>query len=196
MPDASPVVFETKRLAVRRASVADLEFYLCLWSNPRVMANVGFPTGLPVTPEQLTERLTRPHGSPLNRLLVVELKDSGEPIGECKLGRPNADGVCTTDVKLLPQFWGHAYGREIKHGLLDYLFTHTSCTAVEASPNVANTASIKMQESAGGVRVGEGVHEFPESMRAYTTPVHYLVYRVSRERWQERRAASRSNSSE
>jgi hypothetical protein len=51
---------------------------------------------------------------------------------------------------------------------------------------VANVASIKMIEAAGGVRVGEAVYEFPESMRDYTTPVHYYVYRVHREGWEQR----------
>ena len=77
----------------------------------------------------------------------------------------------------------------MKRGLLDYLFTHTDCTAIEARPNVLNTASIKMQESAGGIRVGEAVHEFPESMREYTTSVDYFIYRVNREDWQKRSLA-------
>jgi hypothetical protein len=41
-----------------------------------------------------------------------------------------------------------------------------------------------MQEAAGGVRIGEGVCQFPESMRDYTTPVHYYVYALRRADWE------------
>ena len=97
--------------------------------------------------------------------------------------RPNPEGIARTDIKLLPAFWGKRYGVEVKRALLSHLFTHTDCVAVEAGPNVNNIASIKMQEAVGGVRVGEAVHEFPEKMRDYTTPVRHYVYRVERSDW-------------
>jgi RimJ/RimL family protein N-acetyltransferase len=58
-----------------------------------------------------------------------------------------------------------AYGVEIKQALVDYLFTHTDCSAVEATPNVENKASIKMQEAVGGVCLGEATFQVPESRR-------------------------------
>ena len=76
---------------------------------------------------------------------------------------------------------------EIKRALLDYLFTHTDCTAVEATPNIQNQASIKMQQAVGGVCVGSGVFEFPETMQA-TQPVEYFVYLVYRQDWFSRAA--------
>ena len=81
------------------------------------------------------------------------------------MNRPNAEGIVETDIKLLPAHWGNKYGVEIKRGLVDHLFTHTDCKAVEATPNVNNAASIKMQEAVGGARMSENVHHFPESMR-------------------------------
>ncbi len=49
---------------------------------------------------------------------------------------------------------------------------------------MGNIASIKMQEAVGGVRIGEDVYEFPESMREFTTPVHCYIYRVYRNAWE------------
>jgi hypothetical protein len=40
-----------------------------------------------------------------------------------------------------------------------------------------------MQEAVGGVRVGEAVFEFPDSMRDTTEPVHCFVYHVTRAAW-------------
>jgi len=180
------VVFETERVVIRLGTEADVELYYQLWTNPRVMANVGFPQGIPIAREELRSRLAAGGKSEFEHLLVVELKASGEAIGECALHPPDEAGIASTDVKLLPAFWGHKYGVEIKRGLLAYLFDHTDCVAVEATPNVGNAASIKMQEAVGAVRVGEGLFEFPESMRAYATPVPHYFYRVSREDWVRR----------
>ncbi len=181
-----PVVFETAGLAVRRATAQDADMYYRLWTDPRVMTNVGFPNGLPTSRQEILEQIAASEPAEFDRLLVVVLKSSDQAIGECKLGLPNAEGIASTDVKLLPEFWGNRYGVEVKRGLLDYLFTHTDCLAVEATPNVNNPASIKMQEAAGGVRVGEAIDQFPASMQSFTRPVHHYIYRVYRETWLQR----------
>ncbi len=183
------VVFATDRLNVRMATVQDVELIYELWTDPRVMANAGFPHGLRTTQEEIEERLRKPSGSEFERLLVVELRDTGQSIGQCYMHHPDEEGIAETDIKLLPAFWGHKYGVETKRGLVAHLFTHTNCTAVGASPKVSNIASIKMQESVGGVRIGEGVYEFPESMRDYTTPVHHYIYHVYREDWEREQPA-------
>lgn len=177
------MIIETERLAVRTAGIADVELFLNLWTDPRVMKNVGFPNGLRITREEIETRLASNARQERDQLLVIFLKPTGEFIGECAIHPPNEKGIASTDVKLLPQYWGYKYGIEIKQGLLDHLFTHTDCIAVEATPNVGNVASIRMQEAVGGVRVGEEVFRFPESMRVYTTPVHCYVYHVMRETW-------------
>ena len=182
---SSPVVFETGRLLVRAAQRRDAPFYLRLWTDPRVMVNVGFPQGLAITSVEIETQIGRQVGGPLGRLLVVVLKSSGETIGECKMYPPDEQGISETDVKLLPEHWGHHYGVEIKRGLLAYLFSRTDCRAVQATPNVENTASIRMQEAVGGLRVGEGTYHFPESMQRFTRPVHHYVYRVYRQAWEE-----------
>ncbi len=177
------VVFETERLIVRRAGPRDADVLHRLWTTPEVMVHVGFPRGLPITRGEVLARLRTPPESAFGALLIVSLRSSGVAIGECAMRLPDANGVSTTDVKLLPEFWGHRYGVEVKRALVDTLFRETDCECVEATPNVANVASIRMQEAVGGVRVGEATGEFPEEMRAYTVPVHHYVYRVRRSTW-------------
>lgn len=174
------IVFETERLLVRPAEAGDADLFLALWTSGEVMANVGFPRGLPISREEVLERIADHDGTELDRLLVVVLRATGTPLGECKMRRPDADGVARTDIKLLPAHWGRGYGVEIKRALVDHLFAHTDCAFVEGTPNVSNTASIRMQEAVGGVRVAERVFEFPEAMRDYTVPVPHYVYRVAR----------------
>jgi ribosomal-protein-alanine N-acetyltransferase len=181
----STKVFETERLVIRTAMVDDVDMYYELWNEPRVMENVGFPQGLGIARERIEHLIRKRSESEYDRLLVAELKRTGQSIGECKLGWPDEEGIAETDVKLLPAFWGHKYGVEIKRGLVGYLFSHTNCDSVQATPNVGNIASIKMQEAVGAVRVDEDVYHFPESMRDFTTPVHHYVYRVYRVDWEK-----------
>lgn len=184
MDSTRKVVFDTVRLTIRLAAVEDMDFFYQLWTDPQVMVHVGFPQGLLITRAEIQDRLAAPGTSPFNRLLVIDLQSTRQSIGECYMQLPNAEGIASTDVKLLPAFWGRRYGLEVKRGLLDYIFTHTDAIAVEATPNVDNVASIKMQEAVGGKRVGESVYQFPPAMQSYTAPLHSYTYRVTRKDWQ------------
>ena len=134
--DSNRVVFYTDRLTVQPASVEDAEMFYALWTNPAVMKYVGFPQGLPITRQKIEEKLQKQESGVYGRLLVVVLKATGERLGECHMRLPNEAGLAETDVKLLPEHWGHKYGVEVKRGLLDYLFSHTNCQVVQATPNV------------------------------------------------------------
>jgi RimJ/RimL family protein N-acetyltransferase len=183
------IVIETARLIIRRAlaSDVDVDFFHDIWTNPDVMRFVGYPKGLRITKNEIRAHIEQEKDGEFDTWLIVELRHAGVPIGECKLGAPNRDGISETDVKLLPQYWGQAYGTEIKRALVEYLFTHTACRAVKATPNKENIASQKMQEAVGGRRVGEGIFYFPDDMRDFTCPVPHFVYMVFREDWEKRR---------
>ena len=182
-------VFETPRLRIRRAEPddADAAIFLSLWNDPRVMRNVGFPDGLRMDAVQVREALERGlqrgEEQALDACLVAVRKDTAQVIGECRLGIPDAQGLSETDIKLLPEYWGNGYGLEIKRGLLAYLFTRTECLVAQATPNVGNLASIRMQEAVGGRRVGELTYEFPPEMASFTCPVRCYVYQVRRDDW-------------
>ncbi len=176
------MVFETSRLIIRIPITKDedVDFYFQLWNEPKVMENVGFPKGLMIRREDIIAQLARAESSEFDRTLIVIDKESDAPIGECKLGNPDEKGISTTDVKLLPSYWNRDFGTEIKTGLIDYLFTHTNCIAVQASPNRLNPASQKMQEKVGAKRIREGTYHFPEHMRSFTKPVELFIYRLDR----------------
>jgi RimJ/RimL family protein N-acetyltransferase len=176
-------VFSTERLHVYVAGIGDVDLYYRLWNEPRVMANVGYPYGLRLTRQEIATQLQEQAGRVLDARLVIVLRSTGESIGECKLGSPDANGVSSTDVKLLPEFWGNKYGVEVKRALVAYLFAYTDCRVVEATPNVHNIASIKMQEAVGAVCVGETLFEFSEELRDFTQTIRSYVYHVRRETW-------------
>jgi RimJ/RimL family protein N-acetyltransferase len=188
MEESKKAIIDTERLQIRSAGRQDAALLFAIWTDPRVMTHVGYPQGLLITQKEIAERiaeqdLTRPFG----RVLIVDIKESNLSIGECKMVLPNEKGISRTDVKLVPEQWGHKYGVEVKQALVDYLFEHTECDSVEGTPNVNNVASIKMQEAVGAVRLSEDTFHFPESMAGYTTPVHHYIYHVNRSEWERRR---------
>lgn len=180
------MIFTTHRLLIRKALTTydDIDMFLRLWTDGRVMGNVGFPKGLQTSRESIQQRLESQGDSEYDQLLIIERISDSQRLGECKLGAPDENGIAETDIKLLPEYWGHSYGVEVKRGLLDYLFTHTDCRAVHASPYMNNIPSIRMQEAVGGIRIHEDIYEFPENMRSYTTPVHCYIYEVTRQTWE------------
>jgi RimJ/RimL family protein N-acetyltransferase len=183
--NADPAVrFETARLLVRTAVAEDASFIVALWSDPRVTRYVGFPLGIPSARDDVLRRMRR--GDGLTALLIAEERASRESIGQCMLGALGPRGACEPDIKLAPPFWGRGYGRELWAALVDQLFLRSTCSIVRGTPNVANLASIRMQESAGMKHVGEGVSEFPASLQAFTAPVPYFVYEITREEWKRR----------
>ena len=176
-------VFETERLIIRPATEGDIETFYALWTNPEVMKNVGFPQGIPITLEEMKKKPFEPGETEFDQLLVIERKDTGQAIGECKLSQPNDEGDLEPDIKLLPEHWGFGYGSEAWSAMIAYLFNNTDCVAIMTTPNVNNRAAIKMYESSGAIREGEDVYNFPESMHDYTSPVHCFIYRLTRDNW-------------
>ena len=84
------------------------------------MKHVGFPRGIPITYDEIKARLNRQGETAFDALLVIEIKTSGQVIGECKLERPNEAGFVEPDIKLLPAFWGQGYGSEAWAGIVSY----------------------------------------------------------------------------
>jgi RimJ/RimL family protein N-acetyltransferase len=190
MAEVQDIIISTERLLIRAARADDAAVLLQLWTDPRVMTNVGYPQGLDISRHKIEASiLAQDPGSEFGKYLMVQLKEGGLALGECKMILPDEEGISRTDVKLLPEHWGHRYGVEIKQALVDHLFLHTDCRAVEGTPNVVNVASIKMQEAVGAVKVGEGTFSFPKAKAAFTTPVHHYIYHVTRATWARRRKA-------
>lgn len=177
------MIFETDRLIVRKATLDDVEHYLQLWNNSNVMKMVGFPQGLNITRQKVSDLIKGYDDTEFDQTLVVIEKSSDRKIGECKLGFPDEDRIASTDIKLFPEFWGKGYGKEIKNALCKYLFQHTAAEVVKADPNIKNIASQRMQEACGGKQVGESTYHFPAQMQHYTEDVHSLLYHIYKADW-------------
>lgn len=177
------LVFETQRLRVCLATPAEVPLIHALWTDPAVMRQVGFPEGLKITVEEIERSREKMEHSVLTALLIACDKETGEPVGQCRLGSLDEDGVCEPDIKLQPAMWGRGCGRELWKGLVDTAFALSDARVVRGTPNRENVPSIRMQEAAGMIRVGEGVFEAGDATRQPTCPVPYYVYETDRATW-------------
>ena len=182
-------VLRTRRLRVRLATSSDVELVHALWTDPRVTRFVGFPRGIPTSPEEVREQIERDENRPLRRLLIAETSEDGNAVGQVKLGEPDGSGICEPDIKLFPDHWGQGYGRELWGAMIDHLFAESDCSFVQGTPNIANTASIRMMEGCGMARVRQGLFEPGGPLKDWMTEVPHYVYQITREEWEKGRAS-------
>ncbi|KQC06387.1 MAG: hypothetical protein APR54_01745 [Candidatus Cloacimonas sp. SDB] len=177
------MVLETKRLFIKKATWADVDHYLQLWNNPDVMKMVGFPDGLKISGAEIRKQIENHSDHELDQTLVVVEKARRLRIGECKLGKPDADKTSFPDLKLLPEYWGKGYGKEIFNALCQYLFSKTATKIVQTSPNVKNIASEKLAKASGGKKTGTGVYHFPVNKQSFTKDVQFNIYQIRKKDW-------------
>lgn len=180
-------VFATQRLCVRRAKSADARFVHLLWTSPAVMGFVGFPNGLAVTIDEVGKTIEKGPDSEFGALLIVSIAATNQAMGQCKIGAPDADGICEPDIKLMPEYWGNGYGTELWSALIDHAFTHSFAKIVQGTPNRANTASVRMQMGAGMAKVDEGIFEPNLTIHPDAVPVPYYRLQIVRQEWRARR---------
>ncbi len=168
-----------------------------LWTNPLVMANVGFPDGL--APEDLhleryvskdsdTSSAAAPErGSeitPPGRARGVHMAvedEHGIFIGEAKLGAPGNSGICEPDVKLLPRWWRQGYGEEIVRALVTESFARwPECRCLRLTPNVDNHAAQALYRRVGARVVGEGHHPPGATMLRGFVGVRFHILEIER----------------
>jgi len=174
----------TSRLGVRRARAEDAPFIHALWTSPDVMRCVGFPKGLAISQDAICQQIERSSHSDFGALLIAESLETKTRIGQCQIGAPDAEGICEPDIKLAPAHWGVGYGTELWSAMIDHAFTHPDTRIVQGTPNRANTASIRMQKSAGMIAVDQGLFEPNVRFHPQAIAVPYIKLQITRAQWQ------------
>ena len=107
-------ILATPRLRLRTADLDDADFYLALVNDPGFLEHIG-DRGIRTREDAVQALLEGPIAMQEMRghsLYVVELKDSGEPIGMCGLiKRETLDGVDIGYAYLAP-YCGRGYAYE------------------------------------------------------------------------------------
>jgi RimJ/RimL family protein N-acetyltransferase len=140
------VVFETDRLVLRRLTVEDAPFILRLLNEPSFLQHVG-DRGVRNVADATHYMLSGPMASYDRHgfgLFLVELKESGAPIGICGLLKRDALDDVDLGFAFVPESWSKGYGFESASAVLAYARDTHHLRRVVAICSQENVASVSL----------------------------------------------------
>ncbi len=148
---AATIVLETRRLRLRRLSIADDGFMLALLNEPSFIANIG-DRGVRTLEDArryIEQGAVASYAAHGYGLYLVELRETGEPIGIC--GLVKRDYLADADVgfALLPRFWSQGYACESAAAVKAHAFETLGLPRVLAIASPGNAGSIRVLEKIG-----------------------------------------------
>ena len=145
------MVLQTDRLRLRKLSVDDAEFILRLVNEPSFIKNIG-DKGVRTLDDARSYILNGPMTSYEKHgfgLWLVEMQDSGIPIGICGLLKRDALEDVDIGYALVPEFWSNGYGEESALGVMTYAGKDLGLSRVVAITSADNQSSIRLLEKIG-----------------------------------------------
>ncbi|RQT41543.1 GNAT family N-acetyltransferase [Burkholderia cepacia] len=156
MPLFEPVTLETSRLVLRPLREADAHAFFEIWSDAEAMRYFSFS---PMTHiEQAVDRVTRnlnTSASGQDLICVLELRETGEALGECVLFHANEQcRRVEIGFSLRRRYWRGGYMREAASAVIDHAFGTLRLNRIEADIDPRNVASARLLERLGFAREG------------------------------------------
>jgi RimJ/RimL family protein N-acetyltransferase len=144
-------VIETERLTLRRVTDADAEFILDLLNQPSFLRYIG-DKGVRNTEDAIRYIQTGPVAS-YERfgfgLYLVELKETGLPIGMCGLLKRDVLPDVDMGFAFLPDYWSRGYAFEAASAVITHGREVFGLRRIVAITSIENRASIKLLEKLG-----------------------------------------------
>jgi RimJ/RimL family protein N-acetyltransferase len=111
-------------------------------------------------------------------LAAVELRETGEFIGQCGLISQEVDGVEELEVgyHLLPKYWGNGYATEATQGCMKFAFENNMVDSIISLIVVDNIPSQKVAERNGLKR----------TIRTDFKGFDIYVYRIMKAEWESK----------
>jgi len=144
-------ILETERLVIRRLSADDAEFILALLNEPSFLRYIG-DKGVRNIADAVRYIQTGPVAS-YERfgfgIYLVELKESGEPIGMCGLIKRETLPDVDIGFAFLPNFWSRGFAFEAAAAVLNYGRAVLGLRRIVAITSPDNDPSAKLLEKIG-----------------------------------------------
>jgi RimJ/RimL family protein N-acetyltransferase len=142
----SMIVLETERLILRRLSTDDAEFMLELLNEPSFLRYIGDRgvRNLEQAAQYILDRLVASYERNGFGLYLVELKESGIPIGIS--GLVKRDILLDADIgfAFLPAYWSKGYAIESAAAVMNHAREDLGLTRIVAINSPDNEASEKL----------------------------------------------------
>lgn len=145
-------VIETDRIFLRPFSIADIEPFAKICSNPNVMRYIGDgqPVGLDIIAEKIPEWIAL-YKKQKYGLMALVLKETDALIGFCGLIHQTVDGVEYIELgyRLDEIYWGKGIATEAAVALRDYAFKVLKIPMLISIINHQNAASKRVAQKVG-----------------------------------------------
>ncbi len=149
--DAPKVTLETERLRLRRLTPGDAPFIRRLLNEPSFILHIG-DRGVR-TEADAVGYIEKGAVASWERngfgLDLVELKDTGVPLGICGLIRRDVLPDVDVGYAFVPEHWSKGYAIESVRGVLTYARGALGLGRILAIVNLDNDASIRLLEKEG-----------------------------------------------
>jgi len=143
------LIFETKRLLVRRYTEHDKDHFFSLNGNEEVMRYIRPVKTREECDEFLLQVIAYSETEKLFGRWAVEDKLSKEFVGSFAIIPVEGKDQMQLGYSLLPEHWGKGYATELTIAGLHYVFTKTQINPVYAYTEERNTSSQKVLLKAG-----------------------------------------------
>jgi RimJ/RimL family protein N-acetyltransferase len=144
-------ILDTERLLLRRLAAGDAAFILELLNEPAFLENIG-DRGARTLADARRYIAKGPVASYRRfgfGLYLVELKDSGAPIGICGLLKRESLEDVDIGFAFLRKYWSQGYARESAAAVMHYGWTSLRLPRIVAITKPNNQASIALLEKLG-----------------------------------------------
>ncbi|MBL7473197.1 GNAT family N-acetyltransferase [Robertkochia sediminum] len=140
------LLFKTERLEIREMKESDLELFIELLSDPRVIDPIPQPRWTEEEIRAKFEIFTDYPEAPLTREKItwgVYETGSKELIGFCAL-LTNDENQREIGYRFRTKYWGKGYGTELTRHMIDHYFNVLGINTLAADVNVENIPSAKI----------------------------------------------------
>jgi RimJ/RimL family protein N-acetyltransferase len=171
-----PEHFETSRLRFRKLTSADTTPLMEYFDDPVANEFLFIPEPTETFAKNWVARQQRRYQSTSGGLLAVELKESGELIGQSGLILQFVDGIPKIEISyhFIPRFWGKGYATEAAMALRDLAF---ETELAETLISLIHPDNLRSQ----GVAFRNGMKEWK---RTIWRGQQYIVFRITRTQWE------------
>ena len=188
----------TARLCLREWHDEDLDPFAALNADPEVMEHFVSPLSR-VASDELVDRLVARWAADGLGLWAVERLADGRFLGFAGLSRHDFDAPFLPAIEVGWRFareaWGRGYATEAAEMALRHGFERAGLQEILSWTTVANSRSRRVMERLGMTRDPDEDFEHPSIPVGHPQRRHVL-YRLSRERWRDRRLFRRGSGDE
>ncbi len=170
------MILESERIRFREYTMEDFDALYEILSDPETMAHYPKPYDESGVRRWLKWSMDN-YAQYGFGLWAMELKETGEFIGDCGITLQRIDGQWLPEIgyHVHKKFWRQGLGKEAARAVRDWAFTHRDFDCLYSYMKYTNVASYSTAAAAGLKKI----KEYPDDLDGIL-----YVYAITREEWQ------------